>query len=125
MKDTIWSNPMTEIFKWSFFSILVIVGVSLNYINADQLPVYARLVATLCMLGAAGAIAYKTSLGQKFVAFIKSAITELRKVVWPTRHETIQVSVIVIIMVVIMSLILWGFDMILFKLIAWFTGQGA
>lgn len=116
---------MTEMLKWGLFGVLVVSGMSLNYVNTEQLPAYAKMAVVLVMFGLAIGIAYKTNLGQKLLAFIKSAVTELRKVVWPTRQETMQVSVIVIIMVIIMSLILWGFDMILFNLIAWFTGQGA
>ena len=50
-------------------------------------------------------------------------LVELRKVVWPTRQETIQTTLIVVAMVVVAALILWGLDKVFFWLVAWLTGQ--
>lgn len=125
MKENIWSNnPVTEVIKWAVFSIMLTVGVVINYTYVEQLPLFVRAAASALMIISAIIVGFKTSLGHQLKAFIQSSRTELRKVVWPTRQETVQVSIIVVIMVMVMSLILWGFDMALFKLMAWFTGQG-
>lgn len=61
--------------------------------------------------------------GQKAWGFIKGARTELRKVVWPTRPETVQTTVVVVVMVMITALILWGIDSFFMWAVAWITGQ--
>ena len=61
--------------------------------------------------------------GQKVWVFAKQSRMELRKVVWPTRQETIQTTMIVVAMVVVMALVLWGVDSILTWAITWLTGS--
>jgi preprotein translocase subunit SecE len=48
---------------------------------------------------------------------------EMRKVVWPTREETMQTTLVVAGMVIILALLLWGMDSLLVWLIGWLTGQ--
>ena len=65
----------------------------------------------LALLAAAGvAVAFLTSQGAAFLELAKSARGEIRKVVWPTRQETTQTTLIVVAVVVVMALILWGLD---------------
>lgn len=65
----------------------------------------------LVLLGVAGVVvAFLTSQGAAFLGLAKAARTEIRKVVWPTRQETTQTTLIVIAVVVVMALILWGLD---------------
>jgi preprotein translocase subunit SecE len=125
MKEIYGVNPMTEVMKWALTGLLLVLGVTLNYTYAEQLSLLLRVAATVLIFSTAGFTAFKTRLGQQVWEFALSSRAEIRKVVWPTRQETVQVSIIVVVMVIIMSLILWGFDMALFKLMAWFTGQGA
>jgi preprotein translocase subunit SecE len=49
---------------------------------------------------------------------------EVRKVVWPTRQETIQTTLIVIVMVFLLGILLWLFDMVLMSILRFLTGQG-
>ena len=65
----------------------------------------------------------QTSKGLQLWSFIKGARIELRKVVWPTRQETIQTTLVVVAMVVVAALILWGIDTLFFWLVGWLTGQ--
>ncbi len=122
MKENTWSNPMTEVIKWTLVGVLLVVGVYISYLEAW--PFYLRALALIGAMMCSGLMALSTGRGQAFILFLQSARNELRKVVWPTRQETIQVSIIVVVMVLIMSLILWSFDLVLFKLMAWLTGQG-
>jgi preprotein translocase subunit SecE len=48
----------------------------------------------------------------------------VRKVVWPTRQETLQTTLIVIAMVVIVGVLLWLFDLVLVGILRFLTGQG-
>jgi len=56
--------------------------------------------------------------------FVRGAQAELRKVVWPTKQETVQSTLVVIAMVTVMGLVLWGFDALLLRVVAWLTGYG-
>ena len=67
-------------------------------------------VILICLLVA---IAATTALGSKAWRFMIEAKAELRKVVWPTRAETVQTSLLVVVMVIIVVLILWGLDSVL------------
>lgn len=55
--------------------------------------------------------------------FLKDVRNELRKVAWPTRLETTQTTLIVMLMVLVSSLFLWGVDSIMLRIVRWLTGQ--
>ena len=81
-----------------------------------------RVIGLLVAVGVATAIALKTELGAETLEFIREARSELRKVVWPTRAETTQTTLIVIVMVILMGLLLWLFDVLLLWLVRLITG---
>jgi len=62
--------------------------------------------------------------GGHAVAFGRGAVIEIRKVVWPTRKETVNTTLLVMAMVVLVGIILWVFDMFLSWGIQLLTGQG-
>lgn len=68
------------------------------------------------------ALAYRTTAGQHAWVFIKSARAELHKVVWPTRQETVQTTLVVIVMVAITALLLWGVDALFLWGVSFITG---
>jgi preprotein translocase subunit SecE len=76
----------------------------------------------LIAAGAAVAIALKTEPGAEILEFLRGSRSELRKVVWPTRAETTQTTLIVIAMVVIMGILLWLLDVLLLWLVRLITG---
>ncbi len=65
------------------------------------------------------------TMWRKIWGFWQDAIVELRKVVWPTKQETIQSTVAVLVMVFVMGLVLWSIDAVLVRLVAWIVKQGA
>lgn len=81
-----------------------------------------RVIGLLAAAGVAVAIALKTELGAEILEFVQGSRLELRKVVWPTRAETTQTTLIVIAMVVIMGVLLWLLDVLLFWLVRLVTG---
>tara|TARA_R110001632_G_scaffold149996_2_gene267423 strand:- start:1081 stop:1428 length:348 start_codon:yes stop_codon:yes gene_type:complete len=109
--------------KWTIISLFVIGTLYLNYYFYSESVAYRVpgiiLMAILCLV-----VAFSTKRGKVAWQFVKDSKMELYKVVWPTKQETVQSAIIVMIMVIVMSLLLWIFDSILFKLIAWITGQG-
>ena len=67
-------------------------------------------------------IALQTAKGQAFFGLLKDARTEIRKVVWPTRQETTQTTLIVVAVVLVMALLLWGLDSLLGWLVSTIVG---
>ena len=63
--------------------------------------------------------------GKTIWRFIKEARNEVRRVVWPNRQETLQMTLLVFAMVFILALILWGVDSVLMAALGWFTGSGS
>jgi preprotein translocase subunit SecE len=83
-----------------------------------------RVVGLLAVSGVAAAVALQTDQGRRLWQFAGDSRNEVRKVVWPTRQETLQTTLIVIVMVLILGIILWLFDMVLMGILRFLTGQG-
>ncbi|CUB03849.1 Protein translocase subunit SecE [Marinomonas aquimarina] len=101
-----------DVFKWAVVVLLIAVAVvGNNYFSAESL--LYRLIAVLVLAGIAGFVALNTAKGRSFAKLAKEAKTEIRRVVWPTRQETVQTTLIVLAVVIFMSLVLWGVDSLL------------
>ncbi len=101
-----------DLLKWLAVVALVVVGVVGNlYYSAS--PILYRVLALLALAAVAGFIALQTAKGKSFFTLVKEARTEIRKVVWPTRQETMQTTLIVVAVVLVMALLLWGLDSLL------------
>ena len=83
-----------------------------------------RVLGLLAISGVAAAVALQTDQGRRLWQFVGDSRNEVRKVVWPTRQETMQTTLIVIVMVLILGIILWLFDMVLMSILRFLTGQG-
>jgi len=83
-----------------------------------------RVIGLLALVGAAAAVAYQTAIGKRVWNFGQDSRMEVRKVVWPTRQETIQTTLIVFAMVLVVGIVLWLFDMLLMTIVKALTGQG-
>jgi preprotein translocase subunit SecE len=95
--------------KWIVVVAIVAVGAIGNSVYGDQSLLY-RVIALLVLAGVAGFIAFQTAKGVKFFSHMKEAKNEVRKVVWPTRQETGQTTLMVVAVVIIIGLFLWGLD---------------
>ncbi len=89
--------------------LLVIAATTAFYVFPEQSAVL-RVIGILIAVAAAAAIMLQTEKGRQIWAFLQGSQIEVRKVVWPTREETVQTTLIVIGMVIIIALILWGLD---------------
>ena len=83
-----------------------------------------RVLGLLVVAAIAAFLFYQTGKGQRTVAFFRDARTEVRKVVWPTRAETTQTTLIVMVIVIIVGIFLWLFDSLLAMLFRLLTGIG-
>lgn len=103
--------------------LLVICAVVGFYIYADQ-SLLLRVVGLLTAVAIAVVVALQTGKGRHIWVFFQDAQIEVRKVVWPTRQETVQTTLIVMLMVVLVAIFLWFLDMFLGWAIRLLTGQG-
>lgn len=95
--------------KWLLVAAVVAAGVVGNSIYGAE-PILYRVLALLALGAVALLISYNTAKGNAFWNLLQSAVVEVRKVVWPTRQEINQTTLIVLVVVVITAMILWGLD---------------
>ena len=106
-------------------AVLVLgAGVGAYYYLGGK-PDFVRLLALLGAVALAVAVAMQSETGRSAWEFAKGARIELRKVVWPTRKETIQVTLTVVVMIILVALFLWFVDWLLVVGIKALTGQGS
>ena len=101
-----------DLVKWLVVAALVVVAVVGNQYYASE-PILYRVLALLVLAVVAALVALQTSKGRSFFVLLKEARVEIRKVVWPTRQETTQTTLIVVAVVLVMALLLWGLDSLL------------
>ncbi len=111
-----------ELLKWALVAALLVGGVVADHYYIT-LAWPLRLVGWLFLLSVIIAIAAITSQGRAFFGFMREARIELRKVVWPTRQETLQITLSVAVVVLVLAVFLWGLDSVLLWLMGWLTGQ--
>ena len=110
-----------DFLKWGVIVLLLAGAVVGDYIFAEQ-SVLVRALAVVAAIVIAGLVAMQTVKGRNAVDFAKESRTEVRKVVWPTRQEAVQTTGIVLVATLIMSLLLWGLDSVLFWVVGLITG---
>jgi preprotein translocase subunit SecE len=110
-----------DVLKWLVVIALIVVAVVGNQVFSAE-PILYRVLGVLILGAAAAALALQTSRGRLFFGLVKEARAEIRKVVWPTRQETSQTTMIVVVVVLVMALLLWGLDSLLGWLISMIVG---
>lgn len=114
---------MADKVKLSLAALLLIGGiVGFYYFSQQALPL--RVLGLLAVAVVAVVIAFRTAQGSQALAFIQDAQIEVRKVVWPTGKETMQTTLIVMVMVIVVAIFLWVVDAILLWAVKLLTGQG-
>jgi preprotein translocase subunit SecE len=104
--------------KWLVVLLLVGGGIYGNY-YFDAQPLLYRVLALVVIAAAAGYVALGTAKGTVFWDLLKGARVEARRVVWPTKQECNQTTLIVVAFILVMALILWGLD----SLLGWLTSM--
>lgn len=100
---------MADKIKLVLAALLLAAGVAGFYYLGDNAAI-VRLAAIVAGAAAAIAVAWFTAPGQQFLVFARDAVTEVKKVVWPTRKESLQTAGIVFAFVLVMALFLWLSD---------------
>jgi len=111
-----------DLVKWLLVFVILSLAVVGNYLY--ELTALEKAIAIVVLVVIAGAVAAQTHKGRTFINFAKESRTEVRKVVWPTRQETMQTTLVVLVATVIMGLLLWGLDAILLRVVSFLTGLG-
>lgn len=103
--------------------ILMAAGIAGFILLRDSAMVIQVLSILLGLLSAI-TVAWFTTQGRQFYAFCKESAEETKKVVWPTRKETVQTSGVVFAFVIAMALFLWLVDAGLLAAVKAIMGQG-
>lgn len=98
--------------KWATAILLLLAGLAGFYYTAERSLLLAW-VGVLVAAVMALALAYRTDRGREIAGFLKEAQIEVRKVVWPTRAETMQTTLAVLVVVVVVGVGLWLLDLFL------------
>ena len=106
-------------------SVAILVGAIVAYYYYANQSVLLRSVGVLIAFGLAVWVAFQSAQGRTLWGFIQGSRVELRKVVWPTREEAIQTTIIVLVFAVIMGTFFWLLDLFLLWFTTFLTGGGA
>jgi preprotein translocase subunit SecE len=104
--------------------LILFAGIVGYYYYADE-SVLLRAVGLLVALAIAVWVALQSAQGQTLWKFVQGSRVELRKVVWPTREETVQTTLIVMLFASIMGVFFWLLDLFLLWFTSLVTGQGS
>ena len=98
--------------------VTLMIGIVMFY-YFSEIRLFYRVLGMLVVIGMSIIILYQTDFGKTAYSYIIDSKVELKKVTWPTKQETTQTALGVIVIVVIIGLILWLLDM----LFAWAIGN--
>jgi len=101
---------MAERIKIAIAALIAVGGMFAFYALVDRQPLVVRILVLLGAFGVAVAVMWFTEAGRTFLAFSRESWEEAKRVVWPTRKETLQTTGVVFIFVFTMALFLWLVD---------------
>ena len=105
-------SPLNAV-KWAFAIAVAGAAIVGNQMYAQEVGLLYRVLGVVALMLVALGIAATTVQGKAFLALLKEANVERRKVIWPTRQETTQTTLIVVAVVVVVAILLWGLDSLL------------
>jgi preprotein translocase subunit SecE len=114
---------MVDKLKIAVAALLVIAGIAAFHYFTDALTIL-RVLAVLGGLVGAALVMWTTVPGKQFYVYAQESVDETKKVVWPTRKETLQTTGIVFVFVLIMALFLWLVDASLIWVVKKLIGRG-
>ncbi len=118
--EEVVSNKLDN-FKLLLAIVILIAGIVGFYYYESESQLY-RVLGVVFAVVLALVVASTTNMGQGLLRFGRDARMEVRKVVWPTRQETVQTTLMVIVAVIIIGIFLWLVDLVLAQAIQMVTG---
>ncbi|QCI16886.1 preprotein translocase subunit SecE [Buchnera aphidicola (Aphis helianthi)] len=110
-------NKNIEKIKWIFILINFILCILIHcYFN--KINLFIRISLIIFLISCTIAILIYTKKGKAILAYINASKSEMQKIIWPKYKETLYTTFIIIFVTIFMSLLLWGLDSIIFRLIA-------
>jgi len=95
--------------KWLVVIALVGGGIFANWYFQEQ-PLLYRVLGLVVLAALAAMMVVQTDKGRAAWTLMKEARSEIRRVIWPKREETVQTTLIVLVLVLVFALILWLLD---------------
>jgi preprotein translocase subunit SecE len=117
------STQVLDVVKQVISVIFVVAGVAAFYYFSD-FPLLYRVLGLIVVIGAAVGLVLTTEVGKNVWDFMLESKQEVKRVVWPTREETMRTTLMVFVMVFIVGLVLWILDASLFWAINHLVSQG-
>jgi preprotein translocase subunit SecE len=105
-------------------AVAILIGGIAGFYLLGSLPLAVRWLIVLATLAAGIFVALQSAQGRAFWQFVQGSRVELRKVVWPTRQETLQTTLVVMVAILAMGIFFWILDWILGAVTAALTGKG-
>ncbi|TVQ37378.1 MAG: preprotein translocase subunit SecE [Wenzhouxiangella sp.] len=95
---------------WAVGLLVLLAGVVGFFHFSGEVMTLIRVIGLLVALGVALAIVGQTARGRMMFAFLRETDVERRKVVWPNRQETLQTTLMVLVITVIVAILLFLMD---------------
>ncbi len=120
------TSTVLDKFKWVLVLVLIALIVWGNYYFSLPNDIYqpntiVRIIAVVVISLLTLFIAFTTNKGKSFITFLQESRKELRKVVWPTRKEAVQTTLLIAVITVIVGTALWGMDSLFRSIIFYLT----
>jgi preprotein translocase subunit SecE len=115
---------MIDKIKLALSLLLIVAGIAGFYLLGDS-PLVLRILVVIVGIVVAALLFKTIPLGQQAFGFLGDSIAEAKRVVWPTRKETIQTTIVVFVLVVVMAAFLWVVDIGFSQMIQWVLGRSA
>ncbi len=107
-----------------FFSAVFLISGLFAFYYFSEFPLLYRVLGLIAVVIVVFLLFFSTHSGKTVWGFAKESKQEVRKIVWPTRDETVRTTLLVFAMVFVVGLALWLLDMFLFWGVRLITGQG-
>ena len=123
------TSTVLDKFKWVLVLVLIALIVWGNSYFSTPNDIYqpntiVRIIAVVVISLLTLFIAFTTNKGKSFITFLQESRKELRKVVWPTRKESVQTTLLIAVITVIVGTALWGMDSLFRSIIFYLTSIG-
>ena len=112
------ANPAGDIAKYALAVLLAVAGLVAYWWFKGQWPTPLPAIAAALGLVLGGLVFLTSAKGHEVRHYLAESRFELRKVVWPTRQESLRLTWVVMIVVAVLSLVLAAFDWGIQKAIA-------